>query len=231
MLAAVITCLVTGIWSGSQVYLAQVAWPDWASFTAGLSDEAARNNALDTAIMSVARRVGGSVLDHSLSVILLIGSVGSGITGQIGAARLLYGMGRDKVLPSKFFGHLDRKHAGPSYNVMLIGGLALTGALTLNYEECARLINFGAFLAFMGVNLASIREYFFREGKKTPGKFFFHFLPPAIGFSICLLIWLNLPLKTFLIGGGWMLAGLVYLGIRTGGFRKSMVMIDFSDKE
>jgi amino acid transporter len=229
MLAAVLTCVITGIWSGSQVYLAQLSWPDWASFTSGLTDEAARNNALDTAIMSVAHRVGGIILDNSLSIILLVGSVGSGITGQLGAARLLYGMGRDKVLPSKFFGHLDRKHAGPTYNVLLVGTLALVGALTLNYQECARLINFGAFLAFMGVNIAAIREYYFRAEHKSIKNFFLNFLPPALGFVICLIIWLNLPLKTFIIGGGWMLVGIVYLAIRTKGFREGTVMIDFSD--
>ena len=229
LLAAVLTCVITGVWSGSQVYLAQLSWPDWTSFTSGLTDEAARNNALDTAIMSVAQRVGGVLLDSSLSVILLLGSVGSGITGQLGAARLLYGMGRDGVIPRKFFGHLDKKHAGPFYNVIFVGILATAGALLLNYEECARLINFGAFFAFMGVNLASIKEYFIKSENRTFRSFLLNFLAPALGFFICLIIWLNLPLKTFVIGGGWMLAGIIYLGVRTRGFREKMAMIDFRE--
>jgi putrescine importer len=228
LLAAVITCLITGIWSGAQIYLAQLAWPDWASFSRDAVDEVAKNNALDTAIMSVAHRVGGVLLDNSLSVILLIGSVGSGITGQIGASRLLYGMGRDSVIPKKIFGHLDKKHSAPTYNLMIIGALALIGALTLNYEECARLINFGAFFAFMGVNIASIREYYFKSQDRSFKSFLINFLPPAIGFVVSLIIWLNLPLKTFIIGGSWMLVGIIYLGFRTKGFREEAVMIDFS---
>lgn len=227
LLAAVITCLVTGIWSGSQVYLAQLALPDWASVTSGLTDAAARNQALDTAIMTVAELVGGATLDLSLSVVLLIGSVGSGLAGQLGASRLLYGMGRDQVLPKRFFGHLDRKHAVPSFNILLVGALSLSGALLLNYEECARLINFGAFLAFMGVNLAAIREFYLNRERRDARAFFRDLVPPAAGFAICLLIWLNLPLKTFLIGGSWMLAGLVYLAIRTKGFRKRPILLDF----
>ena len=227
MIAAVVTCLITGVWSGAQIYLAQVSWPDWLSFTSGLSDEAARNNALDTAIMAVANRVGGNLLDASLSIILLVGSVGSGITGQLGAARLLFGMGRDSVIPKKIFGHLDEKSATPNYNVLLIGGLALIGAILLNYEECARLINFGAFFAFMGVNIASIREYYFKSKEKTVKSFLFNFIPPAIGFFICLVIWLNLPLKTFIIGGGWMLIGILYLILKTKGFREKITTIEF----
>ena len=229
LIAAVMTCLITGIWSGAQVYLAQVSWPDWASFTSGLTDETARNNALDTAIMSVANRVGGPILDSSLSIILLVGSIGSGITGQLGAARLLYSMGRDGVIPKKVFGHLEQKNAVPSYNVFFIGFLALVGAIILNYEECARLINFGAFFAFMGVNIAVMREYFFKAKIKTIKGFLLDFILPAIGFVICLIIWLNLPLKTFIIGGGWMLVGVIYLAIKTKGFSNPTVMMDFSN--
>ena len=228
MIAVVLTCLITGIWSGAQIYLAQVAWPDWLSFTSGLTGEAAHNNALDTAIMSVANRVGGNVLDASLSIVLLIGSIGSGITGQMGAGRLLFSMGRDNVIPKKFFSHLGNVSAVPTYNVLLVGGLALMGAFILNYEECARLINFGAFFAFMGVNIASMREYFFKTKIKSIKGFIIDFIPPAIGFVICLLIWLNLPLKTFIIGGGWLMIGLIYMGIKTKGFREKMSTLDFS---
>ncbi len=228
MIGAVLTCLITGIWSGGQIYLAQLSWPDWASLTEGLTDAAAKNNALDTAIMSVADRVGGSLLDSSLSFILLLGSIGSGAAGQLGASRLLFGMGRDSIIPKKVFGHLDTKHSSPNYNILIVGGLTLFGALSLNYEEAARLINFGAFFAFMGVNIAAIREYFFKDGKRTIKAFLVYFLPAGLGFLFCLVIWLNLPLKTFIIGGTWMAAGIIYLAVRTKGFRESPVMIDFS---
>lgn len=215
MIAVVMTCLITGIWSGMQIYLAQISWPDWNSFTNAAVAETENRNSLDTAIMAVANRVGGNVLDASLAITLLIGSIGSGITGQLGAGRLLYGMGRDNILPQKFFGHLDKKNAIPNYNVMLIGGLTFTGAIFLNYEDCALLINFGAFFAFMGVNLATMREYYFKSDKETLMSFLADFLLPGIGFIVCLIIWLNLPLKTFVIGGSWLLAGGLYLFVKT----------------
>lgn len=211
MVAAVMTCLITGIWSGAQVYLAQVAWPDWTSFSG--------TDSLDTAIMSVGHRVGGKVLDVSLAVTLLIGSIGSGISGQVGAGRLLFGMGRDGVIPRNFFGYLDRKSAVPSYNILLIGGLTFTGATLLNYEECAHLINFGAFFAFMAVNIASIRVGYFNAQKKTIRNFVFVFLPAAIGFTTCFAIWISLPLKTFVIGGCWLAVGIVYLLVKTRRFK------------
>lgn len=230
LLAAVFTCLITGIWSGAQVYLAQASWPDWASITRNATTEAARTTALDTAILAIAGRVGGAALDAALSLVLLVGSIGSGSTGQMGAARLLYGMGRDGVLPRRFFAHLDRKHAGPSRNILFLGTLALFGAAVLSYEEAAKLLNFGAFLAFIGVNIACLREHFW-HGPKTVSNFLVSFAVPAIGAVICLIIWRSLPLRTLLFGGSWMAAGIGYLAVRTSGFRKPVPVMDFSDKE
>jgi putrescine importer len=76
------------------------------------------------------------------------------------------------------------------------------------------------------VNIASIGEYFFKAGEKK--EFPPDFLPAGAGFLFSLIIWLNLPLKTFIIGGSWMLAGIIYLAVRTKRFRGSPVMIDFS---
>jgi hypothetical protein len=136
-------------------------------------------------------------------------------------------MGRDGVIPKNIFAHLNKKHACPDYNVLIIGILACIGAFLLNYAECAQLINFGAFLAFMGVNVASVNEHFFKSTKKSFKTFFLYLLPAMLGFLFCLLIWINLPLKTFIIGGSWLLAGIIYLAFRTRGFREGMTMINF----
>jgi hypothetical protein len=37
-----------------------------------------------------------------------------------------------------------------------------------------------------------------------------------------------LPLKTFVIGGAWMIIGIIYLSIRTKGFTQQTPVISFS---
>ena len=81
----------------------------------------------------------------------------------------------------------------------------------------------------MGVNIAAMREYFIREKDKTVKSFLKNCLPPAIGTIICFYIWWGLPLKTFIVGGAWMAVGIVYLFIRTNGFRKKIEMMDYFD--
>jgi hypothetical protein len=48
---------------------------------------------------------------------------------------------------------------------------------------------------------------------------------------VCLIIWLNLPLKTFVIGGSWLLVGGLYLLIKTKGFRRRVNTIDDLEKK
>jgi len=231
MLATVMTCLITGIWSGAQIYLAQAAvpWSNWEGFIgdimtrAGVTDQ---SEGLNRAMFGIAKVVGGAPLEFAITLVLLVASVGSGVTGLTGCVRVMYGMGRDRMLPEKFFGHLDPKHSVPSYNILLIGAIVLVAPFFLDYGQCAHLINFGALLAFSLVNIASIREYYFKAERRTLGSFFKNFLPPAVGVVACLSIWSNLPRLTFIIGGTWLLLGFIYLLIRTKGFRQPIVMQD-----
>src|ERR1700733_2247623 len=107
--------------------------------------------------MDSCSRVGGGLLFSAMGVILIVAAFGSGLTGTLGAARLLFGMGRDGVLPKKFFSKLKPGTSTPTNNILLIGGLAFAGAELLYhignaYEHAGELLNFGAFLAFLGVN-------------------------------------------------------------------------------
>ena len=231
MLATVLTCLITGLWSGAQIYLAQAAvpWSDWSGFLNNLivsSNLPNMGEAINRAMIGIADVVGGYSLKFSLNVVLLVASVGSGVTGLAGCVRVMYGMGRDSMLPRGFFAHLSPKHSVPSYNILLIGGIVIVCSFLLDYGQCAHLINFGALLAFTLVNISSIREYYFKAEKKTVGLFLKNFLPPALGAVACMAIWISLPRLTFIIGGSWLTFGIIFLAFRTRGFRKKMVMQD-----
>src|SRR5271170_207276 len=187
MLATVFTCLIIGLLSAAEVYVAQLAWPYRGPFADTL---------VDTAYVHVARRIGGTLLFQLLNATLLIANLGSGIAAQFGAARLLYGMGRGDALPRRFFGVLDPKTAIPRNNVLLVGAITLLGVFLLTYERGAELLNFGAFIAFMGVNAAALIHYRFRSTEKV-------LLPMAIplaGLVVSAFIWINLGRNAQILG-------------------------------
>ena len=185
LLATVIVCLFTGIVGSLLVYLAQLIWPDWSSYPD-----------VDTAFVHVAGRAGGPVLFAVLNLALLVANVGSGMGSHLGASRLLYGMGRDNAIPRGFFGALNPRTHVPSNNVILVGVLALAGAFTVSYGLGAELLNFGAFIAFMGVNLSALIHYWWRAERKT----LVNLLPPLLGFLICGYLWWSLSWPARLAG-------------------------------
>ena len=144
-------------------------------------------------------------------------------------------MGRDGVLPKKFFGQLKPGSDTPTNNILLIGALAFLGAVLLNYigsayQHAGELLNFGAFLAFMGVNLACFWQFAVRrqEGYQRRGFFRTRYCP-IIGFLFCGLIWFNLKLSPRRSAASGSQSEFFYVGYKTNWFRSAPVMIDFSD--
>lgn len=216
--AGVLVCVFTGLFSTLQVYLAQRVWPDYRTYPHVV-----------TAFMDVSRRVGGAGLFDAMAVVLVVSSLGCGVTGQLGAARLLFCMGRDKVLPSKPFTHLGRTNV-PTFNVLIIGVFAFIGTQIFSYELAAELLNFGAFMAFMGVNLTSFYQFYVVRQEERKRHIIKDAVIPLVGFLFCLWIWLGLSEPSKIRGGIWLFIGFVYAAIRTRGFRSKPLTINFRER-
>jgi amino acid transporter len=222
LLATVLVCLFTGVFSSIEVYLAQRVWPSF------------HFDNVTGAFMDVCMRVGGRWLFLGMTAVTILAAAGSALTGGLGAARLLYGMGRDQVLPRRVFGHLDPKRSTPNYNIWIIGILAFGGGVVLSlnghgYENAAELLNFGAFIAFMGVNFSTFWQFGIRRAAGRQTNLLGDVLLPLFGFGFCGWIWLNLNIVAKIVGGIWFVIGMIYLGFKTHWFREKPVMIDFTE--
>ena len=192
--AIVATCLITGILASIEVYLAQLVWPIGLAFPD-----------VDTAYVHISGHAGGPILFAIVNGALLLATIGSGMASQLGASRLLLAMGQDGAIPKKFFGQVSRKNRIPSNNVIMIGAICLAGALMMSYERGAELLNFGALLAFMGVNVSSA-VLGWRQGR---GSQWFWILLSVLGFVVCLFIWLNLNRQALIVGTTWAIFGVI----------------------
>jgi putrescine importer len=206
--AIVATCLITGVLASIEVYLGQLVWPRGMAFPD-----------IDTAYVSISGRAGGAFMFALVNATLLLATIGSGMASQLGAARLLLAMGKDGAIPSKFFGAVHPKNRIPRNNVLLIGAICLAGALIFSYQLGAELLNYGALLAFMGVNLASavLAWRTARFNQSLP------ILSSMIGFVVCLFIWLNLGSLARIVGTAWAAVGILcwlLYGRRTGTWKQ-----------
>lgn len=204
--AAILSCLIGGVIFIVQAYVAQLVWPDVNSFSSA-----------DTALFDIANVAGGAVLVTFYTVAIIASTFTAGLTGQASASRLMFSMGRDEVLPKKFFTHLHPKYKTPIYNILLMCSISIAGALFLSINFVAELMSFGGLVGFMFVNLSVIVYYYFRKKEK---KLVRYFIIPGLGFLICFYLFINLSPMTLKVGIIWMAIGVVYALITTKGFKK-----------
>jgi amino acid transporter len=234
LLATVLTCFAIGILSALEVYAAQLIWPSSKPFPNS-----------DTAFAYVAGHA-WAPLFGVVGFTLLVANFGSGMGAQIGAARLLFGMGRSKALPESFFGAVDPKRHVPRNNVLFVGALALIGALLVEipihrntvcsvgqgvstlfcYGLGAQMLNFGALIAFMGVNLAAFVHYFLRQNQRT----FLNLTAPLAGFLICLALFLGLSTPAKIVGVIWLVVGFGFGAWKTRFFRGALINFDLPEE-
>jgi len=97
---------------------------------------------------------------------------------------------------------------------LVVGACTLLGVFLMTYESGAELLNFGAFIAFMGVNAAALVHCKFRSSEKV-------FLPaamPILGFVVSAFIWLNLNHNAQILGVIWIAIGIaLYFVMRRAG--------------
>jgi amino acid transporter len=218
LIATVGTCLLIGILSASEVYVAQLIWPASQPFP---------NQ--DLAYVYAAART-WAPLFQIVGFTLLVANFGSGMGAQIGAARLLYGMGRSNALPKSFFGVVDEKHRVPRNNVILIGFIVLIGSFFLTFEQGIGLLNFGALIAFMGVNAAAFSRYFVHSYKEIVTRsiggivraVLASLLLPLVGFVVCGGLFVNLAKHALVLGFSWMAVGIAFGVWKTKGFREEL---------
>ena len=99
----------------------------------------------------------------------------------------------------------------------------------MSYELTAEILNFGAFLGFIGVNVATVWQFYVLDQSGRSKNFFADALVPGLGAVFCLMIWWGLATPAKIAGGIWFAVGLLHTAIRTRGFQTRPVMIDFSE--
>jgi amino acid transporter len=205
-----------------QAYFAQLVHPDWA----GLPQDG-------SAFSIIFSEAGGNVLSTVLSYAVIAAALANAIDATGGAARLLYGMGRDGVIPKRVFGYLHPRTAAPIFNVAIISVLAVF-ACTRDLNTVLAMINFGALFAFTLVNVSVISHFVIRGGRRSPKDLLRYLVAPGIGAFVILWLWTQLASigwlfnrvwpgdLALLVPFLWLALGVVYVVWVSRGFRRDL---------
>ena len=176
----------------------------------------------------IAKVIGGNLFSAFFLAGLVITQLASGIAAQASAARLLFAMGRDSVLPKKVFGYLHPKFHTPVLNILAIGVVGLVG-IANSVSNAVSFINFGAFTAFTFVNFCVIAVAIRNRRFRTPVQILGNAVAPIIGAGFDIWLLTQLDGAAHLLGLIWLGLGVIYLIFLTRGFRRPPPEVDFSE--
>ena len=102
------------------------------------------------------------------------------------------------------------------------GWPSLAGALLMNFQIAVELLNFGAFVGFILVNLSVIQHFYIAQKQRSTATIFPNLFFPLAGACICIYVWMNLSTKAKVAGFIWLAMGLIYLSVITRGFKTKL---------
>ena len=214
--AIMLTTLIGGAIFLIASYFAQLRFPDWLIFAPDGDLEA-----IDGATLpAIGDLIGGPVFPIILLTAGFLATAASGLASHASVSRMLLVMGRNRVLPQRFFGHVSPKTATPTFNILLTGAIGLT-AIWLDLATVFQVIAFGALVAFTFVNISALAWFAIRQGQRRTAKDVFRYIVlPLIGTVMTVVLWFSLSETAIMAGLVWAAIGLVYLAIITRGFRR-----------
>lgn len=205
-------------------YFTQLRFPDWQEFAPGGDMQFVE----DSTLPLIGQFVGGPVLQAVLTAAGFAATLASGLASHASVSRMLLVMGRNNVLPKRFFGYINPKTHTPTFNIVLTGAVSLL-AMAFTLEIISAFINYGALIAFTAVNVSVIAWFAIKQKRyRTPKDFFSYVVMPGIGMILTGVLWANLHLDALIGGVAWTVLGLIYLVFLTKGFRRKVSAFDES---
>ena len=182
----------------------------------------------DDPLPQIGRIVGGPVFQAIFVSAGFCATLASGLASHASVSRMLLVMGRNNVLPRRFFGYISPKTQTPILNIVLVGVISLL-AMAFSLELISAFINFGALIAFTFVNISVIAWFAIRKGRRRTAKDIVRFIVlPAIGTVLTGILWVNLHADALIGGIVWAVIGFAYLLFLTRGFRRPVAAFDES---
>lgn len=179
------------------------------TYVAALAHPEYHNLSETMGFFDIGKEVGGKALYVLLIVVNVIATgIANALVAQSAISRILYSMGRDRVLPaSGFLAHVHPRLKTPTNATILVGVVSILIAGLVKEEWIIKFVNFGALTAFMLLNIAVFWHFFIRKRQRRHVLSFLVF--PMLGLLIVGFVWSGFDRVTFIFGGCWTLVGLV----------------------
>jgi putrescine importer len=215
-------------------YVAMLVIPDWQTH---IKDA----NWMNTTLFQISKMTGGNGFGLFFTAGYLTSLAVFNLVATAAGSRLLFGMGRDTLLPKGIFAKINKRFKTPHWNILLIVMIEFILGNWADLNTISNLVNFGAFFGFAALNLSVIWLYYVKKKGEAPEKFgstpnwkptskghIRYLLLPLIGFAVIAYVWSSMNRLALIIGSIWFVIGFVYLITKTKGFRNLPPHLDIS---
>jgi putrescine importer len=211
-------------------YFGMLLIPDWAKLAANVD---AGPNFINTTLLQVSKAVPGGWFHIFYLAGFLVAMGVFNVVATAAGARLLFGMGRDRMLPKVIFAKINKRYQTPHWNIIIIVVIEYILGMTLSLSSITNLINYGALGGFAALNVGVIWLYYIKKTGVAPYKMgntpswqpsgthhLRFFLAPLFGVGVVFWVWSSMDWKTLVIGSSWLAVGIVYSAVLTKGWRE-----------
>lgn len=221
----IITMFLTG-------YIGMLVIPNWRTLIT-------QPGWVDTALFQVSLIAGGKSFAIFYTVGYCLAMCVFNVVATAAGARLLFGMGRDNMLPQAIFGKVNKRFGTPHWNIILIVVMEYAMGIFLTVGKISTLINYGALGGFICLNLGVFWLYYIKKKGISPMKLgysenwtptgLYHIrfiLLPILGVIILAWVFLSLDKLALTVGTIWLVVGIVYEAIITKGWKELPPTLD-----
>ena len=141
------------------------------------------------------------------AVVIVIG-FSNALPMQVGVARVLFAMGRDRQLPH-ILARVHTKYRTPYVGMLAAAGISLAIALAMRnlVDELASIVNFGALSGFLLLHISVLAKFAIGQRSKNWAA---HWLVPLAGVAVVLAVFTGMSRLATELGISWLAVGGVY---------------------
>jgi amino acid transporter len=134
--------------------------------------------------------------------------IASALPMQVGVARVMYAMGRDRQLPSGL-AKVHPKYGTPYVGMLVTAAISLTVAFLMRFQldELTSIVNFGALSGFLLLHVSVVTLFWV---KQRSGRWIVHLLVPLAGIIVVLAVLSGMSGRAMTLGLSWLGIGLIY---------------------
>lgn len=139
---------------------------------------------------------------------VLVVGLSNALPMQVGVARVLYAMGRDRQLPHALARIHPRYHT-PYVSMIVTAIISLSVALAMRnqLDNLATIVNFGALSGFLLLQMSVINHFGMRLRSHA---WFAHWLAPLLGIAVVLAVFSGMSALAMKVGLAWLGVGMIY---------------------